>query len=337
MNRYITRPSSLPAQSLSPKWTSAGPSDATISGTDRHAALEALLKTGDESLAKFLPSNERDAVFWAYDYIRRVAPLDDHDLISEQRLEIKRGGGVVLEGTPDVVCGDVIFDLKWRKFNYSAQMAAYALGLMQKRGSDRVTAHLLFGDGMIYEVLEFSRESAERIVYFILDQVADEYTECRASKYCDWCAKKLYCEILRRHVTAVGQECAVVPLEKLEVVSPVDIARALNIANAVSIWADAVKSKANELAKSGMEIPGYRIVSKSAGREVDPAHISSAFEAVDLSSDDFLSCCKLSVSKLEKVYAELRGMKPKEVKAELNSKLSDFLVTKPNITYLEKE
>tara|TARA_R110000868_G_scaffold78137_5_gene223231 strand:+ start:277 stop:1293 length:1017 start_codon:yes stop_codon:yes gene_type:complete len=337
MNTFLTRPSSLPAQSLSPKWASSGPSDATISGTDRHAALEALIKHNDDSLAKFLPENEKEAVLWAFEYIKRVAPADDHEIISERKLEIKRGGGVVLEGTPDVTCGDVIFDLKWRRFDYSAQMAAYALGLMQLRGTDHATAHLLFGDGTFYEVLEFSRQSAERIVYSILDQVADQSLECRASKYCDWCSKKLSCEILRRHVDAVGQECAVAPLETLDLIQPVEVARALNMANAVTIWANSIKEKAKEQAERGMQIPGYTLRSKSAGREIDPAFINEVFSTLDLPSEDFLGCCKLSVSKLEKLYAEKRGLKPKEVKAELNSKLSDFLVNKPQITYLEKE
>lgn len=331
MSEYITRPSSLPAKRLSPKWESAGSSQQADQGNKRHEAMASVLLKGDELLVNQLPQDHKEAVLWAADFIKSTARVESNDeVIVEELIEIKRGGQTVMVGTPDAVlpCG-VFFDLKWRKFDYSAQMAAYALGIMQKYGHEAVTCYVLYGDGMFYERIDFALNEAKSIVYGILDRV-ETSAECAVSQYCDWCKHKLECKTLANSVSVVQRD-------DLLLVSPEDVSKALEIADAAVTWADAVKAKAKELATDGMQIPGWRLKEKAGAREVDPAKVAEVFMATGLSSEAFLSACKVKIGELEKSFAESNGLKTKEAKAELGNRIKEFLVSKPTTKYLERE
>ena len=82
-------------------------------------------------------------ILWAARYI--VSVIGRKKLISEQRITITRGGEEVTFGSADAYCKGHLFDLKTGQIrDYKQQMAAYALGVMQKTGEKSLTCHLVY-------------------------------------------------------------------------------------------------------------------------------------------------------------------------------------------------
>lgn len=335
MNNYITRPSKLAAQYYSPRFESSGSNENTEAGRARHKALEAML-SGDDKLVNALHSFDSDGVRWAHSYILRTAPMDGYPIESEKKIEIFRDGQVILDGTPDVVCGDHIFDLKWFEHDYKAQMAAYALGLMQKRKTLNATVHILFGATRIVKSYSIIKSEAENIVYTTYDKVRDPNTPCSVSSYCSWCSRSLGCSVLKEHVDKVAVGLEMVPVEDLHIVSPAQVASALNLAKVVKEWCENVEEKAREMAKSGLEIPGYQLQTRNGQREIEPDRIKEAFQATGLPADTFLTCCKISIQKLNAVYSSYFNLKQSDARSQLNDKLGSIVTHKPPTQCLVK-
>lgn len=328
---FVTRPSSLPAQAKSPRWESAGSTAITEAGNDRHTALEELL-VGKRSVFDLLPEHEQAAVQWAADYIKTNA---DGPIFSEQALEIKRGGVVVLRGTADAIGGRHLFDLKWVERNYSQQMAAYALGVMQTFGHSSITVHVLFGETQRVQRYPLSMAEAEALVYPVLDEVANPNVQCRASEYCGWCKHQATCPVILGHVGKVGDAYEMVRLDDFHLASVDQVAAALNLAKVAEEWADAIKSKARDLALSGIRIPGYEIKERSGAREIAPENINQAFERLQMPPEVFLRACKVSITKLVEELTT-NGLTKKAANQAVNDRLLGLVETKPAVKYLSK-
>ena len=335
MNNYITRPSSLPGQSVSPRFKPGGENENTQAGKLRHEALEAMLR-GDDTLVSKLHSFDSDGVRWAYSYIQKEAPLDNYPIESEQRIEIFRDGKVIMDGTADVICGDHIFDLKWMERDYRHQMAAYALGLMQRRNTHSATVHILYGAFRTVKSYHILKSEAENLVYTTYDKVADPNTPCVPSSYCGWCSNSLGCSVLTNHVNKVAVSADAIPLKDIEIASPAQLASALNLVSVVEEWCETVRETASNMAKSGVDIPGYRLVGRQGQREVEPERIKDAFKATGLPADTFLKCCSLKLTKLNEVYSSYFNLKASEAKSQLNDKLSGIITHKESSQYLTK-
>jgi hypothetical protein len=64
-----------------------------------------------------------------------MSVVGSRKLITEERISVMRGDEEVTFGSMDAYCKGHLFDLKTgQKRDYKQQMAAYALGVMQKSG-----------------------------------------------------------------------------------------------------------------------------------------------------------------------------------------------------------
>lgn len=304
-------------------------------GSDRHSAL-ALLFHGDDTALNMLRDEDIEGVKWAHDYILAMAPTADYPILNEKWIRIMRGGISILDGTADAICGDHVFDLKWRERDYDAQMAAYALGVMQMRNTQEATVHILFGESKQVKRYSITRSEAEAIVCSIVDYVMAPDTICKPSEYCSWCRHVSACPILTGKANAVGTALQVYTVESLGVATADNVSMTLNLAEAVTVWAVAVKEKAKELAFSGMEIPGYVVREKSGNREIAPEHINAAFGLLDIPVDQFMQACKVSITNLESILSDVHGLTKKDAKETLNTKLYGIIETKPSVKMLVK-
>lgn len=331
---FVTRPSSLPAQAKSPRWESSGPSAVTEAGNDRHTALEELLN-GKREVSELLPDYEKESVQWAADYIKLNAPPAPAEIRTETPLEIRRGGIVVLRGTADAVAGPHLFDMKWSEREYGPQMAAYALGVMQLQGFQKVTVHIMYGDTRRVQRYDITGEEAEGLVYPILDAVSNPNTPCKASEYCSWCKHHATCPVIVGHVNTVAKGLQMVPLQEFHLATLDNVAAALNLAHVASEWASAVQNKARDLAVQGFKIPGYTLKERSGAREIEPSLINHAFERLGLPQEVFLSTCKVSITKLVDAMAKT-GMPKKQANNIVNDRLMGLVETKPGTKYLSR-
>lgn len=332
----MIRPSALPALAVSPRFESGPGGSAAQDGQDRHLALNETL-TGQTNRPVFdlLSDEDQETVAWAADHITSVASLHQTRIESELPLRLRRDGVDLMKGTADAVAGNHLFDLKTGERNYHEQMCAYALALMQRDGFDSVFVHLLFGETRTVQQYQVTRDQCEQTVFGIVDRVNDPTTECAASSYCGWCRHHTVCPVILGHVNKVAEGYEMVTADKLDLVSPDQVAAALNLAEVATKWADEVRSKALDMMRAGMPVTGWTVKERSAGREIDPQHISTAFDRMRLTEQQFLSCCKVSVKKLVDQLVE-NGISRKEAVSAVDDRLRGLLITKPAVQYITK-
>lgn len=336
-NHPTLRPSSLPILKESPKFVSSG-SDFADEGTDRHQALRDHF-AGYDGMLNLLDEDGQEAVRWAADYIRLKANMADHAIEWETERVIDFGEFESMTGHLDAVCGLDIFDLKWRERDYSAQMACYALSVLQDHPDGTVCrTHLLFGANRKAVVLEWTQYSARAIIDAIIEDVRGA-EECRPSSYCGWCAITSSCPVLTRRAQAVADGREDWKLEQYHasaIEQPSEMAKALTLARHIKRWVEGVEHHAKEMAiKQGRTIPGYELREKSGKRIC--TDVNGAFNASGLPAHEFLACCSLrfvaskkdpSQKGLENVYKETTSLPSlAAAKRELRAKLEPYTTT----------
>lgn len=324
-----------------PRFESNPQSDTTYTsqGTARHRALADAFFDGpgggEEKALAGLPADEVDQVKWAIDYIRVKAPMSDHPLEVEQRRFFLDADFDEIYGTPDIVCGNVIFDLKWREANYLEQMAAYALMLLQA-GHELVYVHVLYAERKRAEVITFDLSKAHEIVFPIIDRVEDPTLPPVACDYCGWCAKQLTCPAVVKTLNKVIEHRDDFNLEQWhssEIKTAEEMGKALRIARVVSEWCESVEHHAKEMAiKLGMVPTGFSIQHRQGNRFI--TSLNDAFARSGLPQEAFLGACEIKLSKLAEAYAEANFMKKAPAERELEAKLGDIVQRKASTVTL---
>jgi hypothetical protein len=297
-------------------------------GTVRHDAFKASLEDKPDALA-LVPDEEQEGVQWAVDYVRLHAPMSDHPLQLEQKVKYLAPDFTEGEGTPDIVCGNVIFDLKWRYRDYEAQMAAYSLALMDK-GYDVVKVHVLYANDEKAVPYTFDRTSAEAILAEIYAKVENRNGAFTPSEYCGWCKHKLTCPALIKQAEAlrVGREdWELEQYHPSKIEDASEMAKALKLARSVIKWAESVEHHAKEMAvKKGIVPTGFKIQTRQGNRVIP--NIAEAFTSSGLPQDKFLTACSVSFTNLSALYADHNAMKKAPAERELERKLGPALTRK---------
>jgi CRISPR/Cas system-associated exonuclease Cas4 (RecB family) len=333
---FITRPSSLPAQAVSPRFQPAGEGNkATVMGTDRHAALEALFK-GDTTLLLTLPDNEITAVRWAYDLVKTLADMHSIPVETEVQLSINRHGVQIMQGTVDVIVGDNLFDMKWYEADYEHQMAAYAIALMNRNKTSEATVHIMFAATQRVWSYTISYADACNMVYGVVDAVANPTTVCKPSKYCKRCKHELTCDVLTKNINQVADTYAMVPAEQLPVATPEKLASALNLAKVASQWAKAVEEFAKEAAMNGVQIPGYELKERAGNRKIESHRINDAYAALGIPHQEFMAACSVTIGDLEKALARTRNITLTQARQEFDTRLASIITQAPSTLILSK-
>lgn len=366
------RPSSLPMLQQCPCFEAGDTSAFAEEGTQRHALLAAMLApetkrggistrdlpviddtVGEEKITDKsgnLSDEDIEGVEWAAQYIGVHAPMSDFPLRIEHRVNpLDDNLDPLFEngGTLDYSCGPVLFDLKWRYRDCTAQMAAYALALFEE-GHTVVTVHVLYGQPRRAERFTLDEQSARELVSGIIASARAENAQPRPCDYCGWCAKRLTCKPYTRTAKRVAEGYAdEALLEQVKNWHPSQMQTAEEIALALTIarkllgpWCKSVEFHAREMVlKQGIQLPGYELKEKAGKSHV--TDVAKAHEALGLPVADLLSCCelRLNTSKTYKdrkgvidVFAKVNELKTAPAKRAVKQKLSDLITTgKPTL------
>jgi hypothetical protein len=310
------------------------PSEHTTRGTLRHEALEAYLGGNDKAF-KDLTEEEAENMIWAAEYVKLKAPLLDHPLIVEQKISGVLPNGMPIEGTPDIICGDHLFDLKWRPRDYRAQMACYSYMIMDGRTVDGgeirpITAHVMYAQTQTVRIMKFDPDTAWMTIKPIIEHSTASFSVATPCSFCGWCAKKLTCEALVQQVNIALQsnpEWNLPQWHSSEMKTAKEMGLALKIARTLSDWCDSVEFHAKELAvKQGIVAEGFSLSSKQGNRFVDD--IGSAFQKSGLPQEVFLKACDVRPATLFNLYAEFHGMKKAHAEREIEKRLGETIKRK---------
>ena len=331
----MIRPSSFPMLAQCPQFDGQGGEFADI-GTDRHAALKALLANGDDSEMLLLDDESQAGIQWAADYIKLHAH-SDHPLDLEVRDFFTAPNFEDIYGTPDAVSKNIVFDFKWRERDYTAQMAAYS-AMVLKGGFETVEVHILFGHPRHAQKLVFDQAAVDGILNPIFDRLGGEPRNC---DYCHWCAKQLVCPANTKPALAVSEgyaEPGALDFTKWRPSEMMDNAEQL--AFALKLWRDVLKKwgasvefHAMEAAtKHGKQLPGFTLKEKAGNQYVTDAQ--RAFELSGLEPEKFMKSCAVRLNTsakypdklgLDSLYAEKMGIKKTPAKRDILKRLAEVI------------
>lgn len=332
----MNRPSSFPAFLQCGQFKSREEdTEATDRGTERHKAFRALLDHNDPLPMLGLHDEDRAGVDWAVDFVRLKAPTSDHPMICEERGHFITPSFDRVEGTPDLRCGNVLFDLKWRQADYTAQMACYALMMMEGGEMESVECWVLFAEQQRAQQIRFTREDAEAIVSQAEENIGKgDPTPC---DFCGWCAKAHYCRSITKRVDAVREGREDWELEQYhgsEINDPEEMAKGLRLARAIAAWSEAMEYHAKQMViRNGMELPGFKIGYRQGHRFIQGT-IEDVFGVMKLPQEELLKGCEPRFSKLAGVLGELHGMSKATAEKETERRLGDLLQRKPSTATL---
>ena len=185
-------------------------------------------------------------VIWSAQYIMSV--VGRKKLITEERISVMRGDEEITFGSMDAYCKGHLFDLKTgQKRDYSQQMAAYALGVMQKYKEKKLTCHLVYSKTKEVEKFDLTREEAEDIVYAIVDSVNAPTRSPWPCEYCAWCDRKESCTALKHFAYTIGGQMDAMKHINLNApLQPAVRQRLLSIVDAVENWSEGIREKVNK-------------------------------------------------------------------------------------------
>lgn len=276
------RHSSLPKLALCGQYEGApGTSPAAERGTKLDASFRHAWTTGefpDWELAE----EDADAIRWAINQCIRLGGA--HDLVTDEDKCRIHTGGIEHRGTADGVAlkGRFLIDLKsGQVYDYQAQMAAYALGLMQEHFIGEWTTHLLFCDQRQVVTHRWTYTTADELVRKVLANVGTQPVE---NDYCGWCSKSLTCPARvatkdKALVTVAGLAPTVQDEGFLALINdPERLGQFLAACQTLDDFRDAAKAKARELLQAGQKVPGWRLQKPRASEYVEAEHVARAVD-----------------------------------------------------------
>ena len=337
-----------------PRFAAGEARDFTDAGTKRHEVFRMLCErvrgisdAEIDALLEDLPSEDREGVRWAFDQVRLTAPFNDYPVQTEVPFTFMGPDFQAITGHIDVLCGPVVFDLKWRFRDYRAQMACYAMKPISE-GHAKVKAYVLYGEPKRRFTLHFTEDSAMDAISEIIERAKDPQATPAACDYCGWCANKLTCTAQTASVAKVANARGLA-WDKFESwldhgahTSEIEddaelMGEVLRIARAVSSWCEAAEHHAKKMAQEKGIVPsGFKIQTRQGNRFI--ASVTDAFARAGLPQADFLQACEVKLSSLTDVYAGFSGMKKAPAERELERKLGEVVQRKkPSISLVEEK
>jgi hypothetical protein len=216
------------------------------------------------------------------------------------------------------------------------QMMLYAAMAMQTYGVDSAEV-------WVYQPREDTEFVAE---YSGASKIVEAYAEiifkCKEADAplhadpdaCQFCLGKTICP-------AFMEEASKLPATRtaLDVLSPEQIAKALDFARLVEPWAKQVRDYARQRLEAGDEVPGWTLGERTTRKVED---VNAAYDAVYdvLTQKDFLDVVEVPIGALEDAYARLykehEGVSLKEARARFRERIGDCVTTSTQ-RYLKKE
>jgi hypothetical protein len=223
-------------------------------------------------------------------------------------------------GTADGISvqGQWLIDLKsGQVYDYTGQMAAYALGLMEMHFEQEWTTHLLFCDQQKMVTQHWTYTSAKETVQRILDNVG---TAPRENDYCGWCAKSLTCpaRVASKDsalVTVAGLAPTVQDEGFLALLNDPDrLGQFLAACQTLDDFRDAAKEKARGLLEAGVKVPGWRLQKPRASEYIEAEHVAQAITNGVIGAGDAIRAQgSMSAKKAEALWSAAGAVLPDEL------------------------
>lgn len=311
------RPSSLPKLALCGQYTGKpGASAEAARGTIIDGAFRSFATVREDQWPESLNEMERQTIRWA---VRELDELADGAYWTAEDAECHLDiPGMPNGGTVDALCLERRWsaDIKTGQHrDYCAQMAAYALGGMEKTGYDQWTTFILWIDDPQIQPIVWTRAKAEATVAEALAKLGKPP---EPNDYCGWCAKELTCTARLQLMQQAQVSTSDRFLQILE--DPERLGAFLTAAKVFEKFQTAAEETAKSLITAGTPVPGWKLGTPRTSQAVSLAELWQS--DTELSALDLLQAAgSVTLKKAE----ELAG-KP------ISPELVKTMTTKPPLT-----
>lgn len=281
-------------------------------GTDAHECLEFLvrrykgLKTAIAEAEKRWPADMVEHCVNSAHYVFKMRPSPTAKLLIESRVSLKHIAPGMF-GTLDYAW---VEDWGWLKvidFKYGAgvtvlaydnetkelnpQLMYYAAGIAKKFNYDFERIEIAVIQPRVYaegeqpvqavtlgmkEIYAFEKTLANGV-----KQSKQPNAPLKAGDHCRWCPAQPTCPEVQRSMAAVDVvfdlDDGLQAVPEVRGLTPTSLPKLLEACDRLEFWIDAVRSRAQFMAESGTEIPGYKLVAKRAHRKWDDGSEAKAF------------------------------------------------------------
>lgn len=244
MSESFLRPSILPKLAQCGHFRSDLISgEAAARGTAMDVAFRALINGDSGPLFELEDNDQVDGVKWAADTCKMLAS-EMQLSVSEDELKLDIAG-FDNGGTMDIACwpGQWSGDLKSGQiYDYRSQMAAYALGCMDREFLEEWTTYILYCDQRVVETLRWTYESANEAIHDAL-ALYHGGVPPQVNNYCTWCANRWTCEARREELGNKAEFLLVEtdPKVGLQSVPSATLVKFISWSKVVEEWAEEAK------------------------------------------------------------------------------------------------
>jgi len=304
----IFAPSAFPALVHCLHFRNAGTESTNAArGTSQHELLAKILT--NQPIPEDVDTNDLACVEWAAQIINNCTSAENREvevglmLLDEDWQELTFGTADVVSMTPRAT-GDMLVVVDYKSGSikeYRPQLHMYARMAMQRHGVNRCECHILYGMDRHDETFRVNYNETNYIIDIINQINADQLGEKKANEFCQYCKNQPTCPQTQAIVTSVTKaenyDITGIVDWKIENASPDKLGQMYLALSWIECFADRVKSQIKQKAQDGTEIPGFKRVTTTKRSIKD---LPAAFTVSGLSSEDFLNCCSISVTKLQK-------------------------------------
>lgn len=269
----------------------------------------------------------------------------------EQRVELKKDGEVITYGFCDVLAinpenkSAVIIDWKTGYLETDTaedniQGLGYCVSAMQMY--DLESVKVVFYNPTLNQKSEYTFERSDSLFRHIEKVIYDAKNgkgklnpgdvQCRNCK----AAFHGTCHAFRAIATELYEVAKRQPLEMISTMPDSTLVDVVEKGKLISKLADAAEKELKDRCEKQGEVCGYFLKEMSGGREADDLKGLWGMLKPELDQEDFLSCCKVSIPSLEKLFIKATGCPAKEGKERFADLTGDYVSEKPPKKMLAK-
>ncbi|MCC6352314.1 MAG: DUF2800 domain-containing protein [Verrucomicrobiae bacterium] len=294
-----------------PKWQACShyepsrePGEEAERGTRLHKAYAMAVARKGGAVDAGLDPEDRAAVEWAVAETLRLFGGAPESV--ERKLPYYDSEGLLYFGTADAVCGVGIADLKTGQVrDYAAQMAAYALALMDIKWAEPATTHLIFCDEREVVTREWTAEEAISVAMPIIaarkEALAGGGPGPRACEYCGWCGRRDACPPYASQLAPAA--VAIASLEAFDfsavLADPERLGQFLAACKLLRCdYEERAQARAREVIAAGGRVPGWTIQRRKGRESLAPGVLDDIIHRHGWRV--LLECGTVSIPKLRK-------------------------------------
>ena len=205
-----------------------------------------------------------------------------------------------------------VYDLKYGKGMYvevesNTQLLIYDLGAWQEQGEPYNTEIVIVQPRYVSEGVDTVRRATynsiqlkdfRRELRSAVDRINNGELTQNPGEWCTFCPGMALCNAKKKEVLSVLP--TEINLPEPAMMSVNQMTKVMAIADRIAEWASSIHKHAESLAKTGVTIPGYKLIKKRANRRwIDEMAVETEFEAEY--GDDIYTKKLKSPAQLEKV------------------------------------